>query len=335
MEDINKLKEFFLSRRAATTAYESVKEQSEDAIDTITMDVPLFIRMLEYAREDASQDVDLHDVTEKIIALSKEVNVLQMEDYDEIIGAAEDAPKGEMINEELKNDLYKDILDLLDIKYKDINPKIAALILRNIFNSVNAQAGGQNKLNRSKIKPNTTPGKLEGDLYKAILDLLDFKYKDISPKDAAEVLKNLFNAVNAEASRQSNIKESENVGQYYIQVSGQDANKALEVWEQEYSTMGIQKVAANLYQGSEFSDVYDLYWDLLSNGVRVVETNVDRPDLEERITEVLDKINEELCPAGKAYIKRRKAAGEKSSAYLSGRAVKVCKGLMSGKKKKK
>ena len=29
------------------------------------------------------------------------------------------------------------------------------------------------------------------------------------------------------------------------------------------------------------------------------------------------------------------AAGEKSSAYLSGRAVKVCKGLMSGKKKKK
>ena len=29
------------------------------------------------------------------------------------------------------------------------------------------------------------------------------------------------------------------------------------------------------------------------------------------------------------------AAGEKSSAYLSGRAVKVCKGQMSGKKKKK
>ena len=29
------------------------------------------------------------------------------------------------------------------------------------------------------------------------------------------------------------------------------------------------------------------------------------------------------------------AAGEKSSAYLSGRAVKVCKGQMSGKSKKK
>jgi len=57
--------------------------------------------------------------------------------------------------------------------------------------------------------------------------------------------------------------------------------------------------------------------------------------LEEKIAEALDKINEELCPAGKAYIKRRKAAGEKSSAYLSGRGVKVCKGQMSGKAKKK
>jgi len=42
-----------------------------------------------------------------------------------------------------------------------------------------------------------------------------------------------------------------------------------------------------------------------------------------------------LCPKGEAYRKRRMAAGEKSSAYLSGRAVKVCKGQMSGKKKKK
>jgi len=37
-----------------------------------------------------------------------------------------------------------------------------------------------------------------------------------------------------------------------------------------------------------------------------------------------------LCPEGEAYRKRRMAAGEKSSAYLSGRAVKVCKGQMKG-----
>ena len=40
---------------------------------------------------------------------------------------------------------------------------------------------------------------------------------------------------------------------------------------------------------------------------------------------------EKLCKKGQAYRRRRMAAGEKSSAYLSGRAVKVCKGQMKGK----
>ena len=48
-----------------------------------------------------------------------------------------------------------------------------------------------------------------------------------------------------------------------------------------------------------------------------------------------EELYEKLCKKGEAYRKRRMAAGEKSSAYLSGRAVKVCKGQMSGKKKKK
>jgi hypothetical protein len=125
--------------------------KKEDKVDTITMDVPLFIRMLEYSREDAAEDMDLHDVTEKAISLGKERGILQMDDYDEIIGTTEKVNEG----------------------------------------------------------------------------------------------------------------------------------------------------------------------------------------IERKISEALDKINEELCPAGKAYRKRRIAAGEKSSAYLSGRAVKVCKGQMSGKKKKK
>jgi len=37
-----------------------------------------------------------------------------------------------------------------------------------------------------------------------------------------------------------------------------------------------------------------------------------------------------LCPKGRAYYNRRIAAGEVPSAYLSGRAVKVCKGLIEG-----
>ena len=41
---------------------------------------------------------------------------------------------------------------------------------------------------------------------------------------------------------------------------------------------------------------------------------------------ILSEKKDFLCKRGKDYIKSRKAAGEKSSAYLSGRAVKVCKG---------
>ena len=58
----------------------------------------------------------------------------------------------------------------------------------------------------------------------------------------------------------------------------------------------------------------------------------------DKIREIISKlVYEELCARGKAYRKARMAAGEKSSAYLSGRAVKVCKGQIKGaggKKKK-
>ena len=48
------------------------------------------------------------------------------------------------------------------------------------------------------------------------------------------------------------------------------------------------------------------------------------------LQKIVKEIVEELCAKGKAYRKKRMAAGEKSSAYLSGRAVKVCKGQMQG-----
>jgi hypothetical protein len=49
-----------------------------------------------------------------------------------------------------------------------------------------------------------------------------------------------------------------------------------------------------------------------------------------KLTEIVQDIiaEKKLCKKGKAYYNRRRAAGEKPSAYLSGRAVKVCKGLM-------
>jgi len=53
--------------------------------DKITVDVPLFIRLLEYARENAKNDIDLHNVAENAIALSETGKTLTMAQYDEIV----------------------------------------------------------------------------------------------------------------------------------------------------------------------------------------------------------------------------------------------------------
>jgi len=65
--------------------------------DIITVYVPLFIRLLEYAREDAQTDMDLHDVAENIISLAASGKTLSMEDYSTIIGSQEDINERRML----------------------------------------------------------------------------------------------------------------------------------------------------------------------------------------------------------------------------------------------
>ena len=55
--------------------------------DKITVDVPLFIRLLEYAREDAKTDVDLHNVAEKAVMLSENGATLTMANYNAIVNS--------------------------------------------------------------------------------------------------------------------------------------------------------------------------------------------------------------------------------------------------------
>jgi hypothetical protein len=160
-----------------------LNEQEEDPTDIIAMDVPLFLRMLEYAREDAEQDIDLHKVTERAIEAVKLRGLLSMDDYQDIIGEPIDEMTG-----------YSKYLTTPE------NPK----------------------------------GKTQG-LTQDVMDKILMKIATMGDDDVEETTR-------------------------------------------------------------------------LGEGV----------------------IYEELCPKGKAYIKKRQAAGEKSSAYLSGRAVKVCKGQMKG-----
>lgn len=68
---------------------ENMDMQDSNPADSVSMDVPLLIRMFEYAREDAKTDMDLHKVTEQLIALSSGGKTLSMDDYDTIVGSGE------------------------------------------------------------------------------------------------------------------------------------------------------------------------------------------------------------------------------------------------------
>jgi hypothetical protein len=254
------------------------------------MDIPLFLRMLEYSREDASQDMDLHDVTEKAISLGKERGILQMDDYDEIIGTTEKVNEVNLKASKLSSAEYQKAKKLKDFKASDWK--------------WNADEDLYTKVNEAELTEAYVPSNIK-----------EFaKRKGVS---------SLVNKVAGWA---------EKVG------AGIRGGTAIGY---NYSTLILDMT----YQGSEIrintdNDTIELYDEpVRSFGEfqRVYLDNQEESDngLEERIAEALNKINEELCPAGKAYIKRRQAAGEKSSAYLSGRGVKVCKGQMSGKAKKK
>jgi hypothetical protein len=225
-EKLNKMK--FIPKEKFNEA------QEEDVVDTITMDVPLFIRMLEYSREDAAEDMDLHDVTEKAISLGKERGILQMDDYDEIVGTTEKVNEVNLKQSKLSSAEYQKAKKLKDFKSSDW------------------------KWNADE------------DLYTKVNEATDYMKRRKAQDDYA-------------VSKKDKPKKSSNP-----------------------TPSGKTDYMKSREKG-----------------------------LEERINETLNQINEELCPAGKAYIKRRQAAGEKSSAYLSGRGVKVCKGQMSGKAKKK
>jgi len=229
MEDLKKVQEFFSKPMG--------EAKQEDPTDLIAMDVPLFIRMLEWAREDAETDMDLHDVTERAIEATKLRGLLSMEDYESIIGKPTK-------------------VDEVRLVPKDQIEALASKLAAQIF---------------SKRQDN-----------KPAVDILK------------KALEDAYRALDPDVE----IKEEEGYSKYLKDDPEFPGGK----------TKGLTP-------------------DVL-NKILMKIANVD--DIDETIRLGEDVIYEELCPKGKAYIKKRMAAGEKSSAYLSGRAVKVCKGQMKG-----
>jgi hypothetical protein len=66
-------------------------------IDVIKIDVPTFLRLLELAREDVKEDPDLHDITQKVTAISQE-RVVTMADYKDIVSFMKKQGSDEELN---------------------------------------------------------------------------------------------------------------------------------------------------------------------------------------------------------------------------------------------
>lgn len=79
---------------AAKMATEEYLDE-ENAIDKVTMDVPLLIRIMEYSKEDAKSDMDLHKVAENLVEYSKSGKTLTMSCYNEIVGGITEAKRPE------------------------------------------------------------------------------------------------------------------------------------------------------------------------------------------------------------------------------------------------
>ena len=60
-------------------------EDEKNPIDLVTMDIPLLIRMLEFAKEDAKTDMDLHAAVENMLEISNNERALNMSDYNSIV----------------------------------------------------------------------------------------------------------------------------------------------------------------------------------------------------------------------------------------------------------
>lgn len=69
-----------MKRKILTTTVEEVFEYG-----CICCDVPLLIRLLEFAREEANSDVELHVIAEKMIKESAAGEVLTMKHYNKLV----------------------------------------------------------------------------------------------------------------------------------------------------------------------------------------------------------------------------------------------------------
>ena len=135
-------------------------------MDIVKLDVPLFIRLLELAREDVKQDADLHDIAEAVIRLSQQ-GAATMANYDQIVSfmqkQGDTASKEEYAPDDIRR--FKQIVDLANTQQTEYTntPKEEYASIE----SVTSAAGGgmQTPKHPADIRgehPSLYPGRVYG-----------------------------------------------------------------------------------------------------------------------------------------------------------------------------
>jgi hypothetical protein len=185
--------------------------EAKDAVDTVTMDVPLFIRMLEFAREDAKADIDLHDVAEKAIEINKSKETLSMQDYEDIIPAMEE-PMNEITPEQEKYRVAKPSQFKQDIaaakkmiEAGKSEKEVVSKYGQEVFNAVNAQ-----NMDEAKSSTNSTLAeKIMAKLKKPMVKEYSFKQHE-DPFEAIYYFINKYSKDNNEYKEE--VKKYESSG---------------------------------------------------------------------------------------------------------------------------
>ena len=88
-KQLNTLKEFlqdFDVQYKSGAFGKPVDDEQDVAPKTLTFDLPLFIRLLEYAREEAKVDADLHFIAANAEKMMVNAEYLTMDDYELLLG---------------------------------------------------------------------------------------------------------------------------------------------------------------------------------------------------------------------------------------------------------
>jgi hypothetical protein len=146
--------------------YENKEFKKGGEIDKVTMDVPFLIRAMEYSKEEAPDDIDLHKKAEKIIKASQGNRTLEMEDYNTIF-----ADGGEVEKNPVPMEIYKQIgrRAFLMLGAKNI-------VSHSKENALSFRIRGSNKANYIKVTLNSMDtydveyGKIRGDKYHVVAE---------------------------------------------------------------------------------------------------------------------------------------------------------------------